>query len=128
MRRGGGIRRQSLRRAAHLALALGLLLVQLGLPGLQASMLRLDAPSWTEAALAAAAAREGALCAPGDAAKGAIHCAICDQALLPAAPVDCVRLPAATLAGRADRVIAAAEALHEQARAAPFARGPPNLS
>ena len=113
-----------LRRAGPAALALALLVVQLCLPGLQASMVRL-AP-----ALAAHAEHEGHEHhgRSDEAGEAMIACAICAAALLPAAPVDLARAPGPGFTGRAAAALAAAEALREEARTAPFARGPPHLS
>ena len=115
------------RRIGAAALALTLLAAQLCLPGLQTSMLRLAPAPVAQAGHEGHGGHHDAPAAD-EAGKAAFTCAICAAALLPAAPTDLVAVSAPDLSGRAAAMRAAAEALREQARAAPFARGPPALS
>jgi hypothetical protein len=118
--------RARLKWAGPALLALGLLVVQLCLPGLQTSMLRL-APTPATHAEHEGHGRHGPA-GESEAGKAMIACAICAAALLPAAPVDLAGAPAPCFHGRVTVALTAPEALREQALAAPFARGPPALS
>ena len=122
-----GARAMQRRKIGAAALALGLLVVHLCLPGLQASMLRLAPAPVIQAGHEGHGDHHHAP-AEGEAGKAAFACAICAAALLPGAATDFAAVSAPSFSGRAAATRAAAGALREQARAAPFARGPPALS